>query len=358
VESPPPAEDQAASQNEASLNEAFLQLALLEPEPDEDAGPSKFAHVPDTAPDDVPAAVIYWLGRYNRNTSEAVRNIRDLAAKAPELVVETVLPLQKTGGWGEASRFLASLLCSNGRMAAKLCDPAASLEESVSVAKALSQHEPRFDARFARSLLDDSQMTEAARERGLVVLEKLGNGGRLIPILIQFLRDPDHHIQAKAALMFGRIGSTSGIVDRLMRDKDARIRANFVEGLWNCTANEECLRLFRRFLEDPHHRVVGNAVVGLHRLGEHSEVIKHLAKMTRRPEASFRASAAWVMGQTGEERYISVLRHLVRDPDPSVRHGALRSLRRINLARVPDPPAESEFTGGANTAQDTPPALG
>jgi len=323
----------------------------LEPQPAEPALISKKAvAVPDAVPEDVAEAVVYWLTHYSRNTSEAARRIRELAAKAPERVVETVLPLYHTGGWGEAARFLATLLCSDGRMAAKLCDPAASLDESVSVAKALSQHEPRFDAQFARTLLNDSQMSEAARERGLAVLEKLGNSGRLIPILIQFLRDPDHRIQSKAALMFGRIMSTRGIVDRLMRDEDARVRANFVEGLWNCTAHNECLRLFRHVLEDPNHRVVGNAVVGLHRLGEHRDVIRHLGKMARRPEAVFRAAAAWVMGQTAEERYAGVLRHMVRDPDPLVRQNALRSLRRINLARAANTVSENDPTSGAHSA--------
>jgi HEAT repeat protein len=91
-------------------------------------------------------------------------------------------------------------------------------------------------------------------------------------------------------------------------------------------------RLFRLALKDPNHRVAGNALVGLHRLGEDLDVIRHLGKMARRPEPLFRASAAWVMGQTGEERYIGVLRQMVRDPDSLVRLNALRSLRRINLA--------------------------
>ena len=180
-------------------------------------------------------------------------------------------------------------------------------------------------------------------------MERLGGGDRLIPILIQFLRDRDSRIRSKAALMFGQIMPPRGIMDRLMGDTDPRVRANFVEGLWNCSASD-CRPLFRQALEDPNHRVVANALIGLHGLGERGEVVRNLGKIARRPEALFRAVAAWVMGQTGEERYCDVLRHLARDPDPRVRRSAFRSLRQINpaLAAGEDPqPGPSGDRGAA-----------
>jgi HEAT repeat protein len=246
-------------------------------------------------------------------------------------VAEAVLPLCEAGGWGAASRFLATLLGSHDNTVAKLCDPTASLDASVRAAKLLSQHEPRFDARLAKLLLSDDRMSEQTRQRGLTVLEKVGNSSRLIPILIQFLRRPDSHVRSKAALIFGQIMPTQGILERLMGDEDTRVRANFVEGLWNCTTRDQ-RPLFRRALEDPDNRVVGNALVGLHRLGESREVVLYVGKIARRPEALFRATAAWVMGQTGEELYTGVLRQMVRDPDPLVRRNAIRSLRQINSA--------------------------
>jgi len=315
----------------SSLDEAIQQLARSEPELDEPALVAEAAAIPNVVPEDVAEAVVHWLTHYNANPAWAARNIRELAAKAPERVVDTLLPLYEPGSWGEAAPLLARLLSTLETTAAKLCDPAASLEASVGIAKALMQHEPRFDARFARSLLDHTRIGEAARQRGLAIMEKLGSGGRLIPILIQFLRDPDSRIRSKAALMFGQIVPPRGIMDRLMGDTDARVRANFVEGLWSCSASS-CRPLFRQALEDSNHRVVGNALVGLHRLGETREVMRHVAKMVRRPEALFRAAAAWVIGQTGEARYADVLRHMARDPDPRVWRSALRSLRQIQPA--------------------------
>lgn len=326
VESPP-----APAVHDYALDEAVRQLQLVEQELAQPTAAPAVAVVHGVVPEDVAGAVMYWLKRYGANPAEAARNIRELTAKAPEKVVDTLLPLFEAEGWGEATPFLAKLLGNYDASAAKVCDPAAPLDSSVRVAKMLMQHESRFDARLAKSLLNSGHVSEAARHRGLVVLEKLGSGARLIPILIQFLRDPDGRIRSKAALMFGQTIVSRGIMERLMGDTNARVRANFVEGLWNHTASD-CRPLFRRALADPDNRVAGNALVGLHRLGEVHDVIRHVGKMALHPEPPFRAAAAWVMGQTGEPRYTTVLRHMVRDSDPLVRRNALRSLRAINIA--------------------------
>lgn len=307
------------------------------------------AAFPDAVPEDAAEAVEYWLARYGRDQPKAARHIRELFAKSPEQAVDTVLPMYRAERLGEATRFVAGLLSSEKRTVLKLCDPGASLDDSVRTVKALTQQEPTFDARFARSVLNDGEITETARLRGLEVLERLGSSGRLIPILIQFLRDPDSRIRSKAALMFGQIMSARGIMDRLLRDEDARVRANFMEGLWSCPASFDCRPLFRQALDDSNHRVVANALVGLHRLGGTHEILANASKMARRPEALFRAGSAWVMGQTGDKRFTGVLRQMMRDQDPSVRRNALRSLRRINLASSAKTASENHPDSGSSS---------
>jgi HEAT repeats len=330
----------------SSLEEAIRQLDPSDPELDTADPDAGAAAVQRAAPKEAGEALLYWLARYSRNPSEAARNIRELAANAPERMLETALPLFQAGDCGEGGRCLASVLTRDSGTVLKLCDPAASLEGSICIAKALMKHEPRFDARFAKSLLHDDRMTEAARERGLAVLEKLGSSGRLIPILIQFLRDPADRIRSKTALLFGQIVSTRGIADRLIGDADARVRANFVEGLWNCAASFDCRPLFRRALDDPNHRVAANALIGLDRLGETRIVIAHVSKMARSPDARMRSVGAWVMGRTDDQRYGGLLRQMLRDQDARVRLRALRSLRRINLAHAAKPPSEDHPNSG------------
>lgn len=275
-------------------------------------------------------AIVFWLARYSRHPGEAGRNLRELAAKAPLVAAEVLLPRYEAGECGDATALVAGLLGRNARAFSRLCDPAVPLESAISLAQSLAKQEPRFDAHFAKNLLIDEGIGDDGLERGLSILEQLGSCGRLIPILIQLLRSPNNRVRSRAALTLGRIVPSRGLMSQLMRDADDRVRANFVEGLWNSPHN--CVDLFRQALRDSHQRVVGNGLIGLHRTGHHRDVIHHLARMARSPDAPFRATAAWVMGQTGEQRYATVLQHMVHDPDARVRRNALLALRRIKPA--------------------------
>lgn len=302
--------------------------------------PAKHAEVPEPMPQELAATVEYWLARYNRNTSEAARHLRDLAGKDPELCVDTLAKLHHSGNGMGAASFLARLLGDVGAVAARICNPTASIEDSVRLARTWAQYDPHFDVRFAKKLLEDDQMAEATRQRGLAVLEKLNSRGRLAPILIQFLRNPDSRIRSKAALMLGQTMPSPGIMDRLMGDGNARVRANFIEGLWNYSAID-FRPLFRMALRDPDHRVAGNALVGLYLLGETHDVGTPLEQMARHSEAPFRAAAAWVMGQTRDERFIGLLRDMAGDPYRVVRSSALRALGRISrLPPAAGPPGD------------------
>src|ERR1039457_207632 len=140
TESPPSPEEPVSSLEEpvspleepvSSLDEAIRQLELSELELAESTLVPEAAAVQHAVPEDVAEAVVYWLALYSRGPSEAARKINELAAKAPERVVETLLPLYQTGNRGGTARFLASLLSNEDRTVAKLCDPAASLDGSV-----------------------------------------------------------------------------------------------------------------------------------------------------------------------------------------------------------------------------------
>jgi hypothetical protein len=340
---PPPLPPDRAS----ALDTAIRELELSSP----DSAPASSFKVPEladsTLPEHVPEAVEYWLARYARNPLEAARNIRELFARAPDLTVETILALHQTGAWGGAAPFLAGLLTRSERTIEKLCDPASG-EDAIQLAQTLARQEPRFDAHFAKTLLVDDRMDEESLRRGLVILEKLGSGGRLVPILIQFLRSPDGRIRSLAALMLGRINPTRSLSHRLMRDEDPRVRANFVEGLWNPSAEHRIL--FRQALQDPNPSVVGNALVGLHRAGEGRDVISHVAGMARHPDPHLRSTAAWVMGKTGDCRFAAVLGHMVNDPDSGVRRQAEASLRQLQA-----PAANSNGSSHSQPSSGPPP---
>ena len=74
--------------------------------------------------------------------------------------------------------------------------------------------------------------------------------------------------------------------------------------------------------------MVGNALLGLHLIKD-STVPERLEAMLEHTEPAFRATAAWVMGKTGDRRYIELLTRLTADENQKVREvaeGALASL--------------------------------
>jgi len=276
-------------------------------------------------------ALAYWIANFSQNPFEATRKIRESAVKAPDELADVAVPLLVEGGGGEASPLLTSLVSRSDRMMAHLSNPNAPIEDSVRIVEALSRHDPMFDTHFARSLLNELQVGDDARRRGMEILASLNCGERLIPVLIQFLRNRDAHTRSKAALILGQVTQTPGVIERLMRDENPRVRANLLESLWNCRTGD-FRWLFLRALKDPNARVIGNALIGLHKLAESHEVATNVAQMAQHPDASLRATAAWVMGEITDKQYVNVLRQMIRDRDFAVRRNAYRALRRIHAA--------------------------
>ena len=52
-----------------------------------------------------------------------------------------------------------------------------------------------------------------------------------------------------------------------MQSLDPRVRAGAIEALWH-HPNDDTRSMLEAALADPHHRVMGNALVGLYGLGE------------------------------------------------------------------------------------------
>jgi hypothetical protein len=108
------------------------------------------------------------------------------------------------------------------------------------------------------------------------------------------------------------------------------LRANAVEGLWG-VETEEARDLMLAALRDGSNRVVGNALYGLYAMGESASLAEAL-KLAAHPDAVFRATAAWVMGETGDPRFREPVAQMLRDPHPMVRSRALRSVACIKAA--------------------------
>jgi HEAT repeat protein len=100
-------------------------------------------------------------------------------------------------------------------------------------------------------------------------------------------------------------------------------------------------------LKDQNNRVAGNALVGLHRLGEPA-VGQLVQRMLQDSRPIFRTTAAWVMGKIGGPEFIESLRQAVGDRDKLVADTARSALAAIEgpAGKPPEaPPASAQPTG-------------
>jgi len=188
--------------------------------------------------------------------------------------------------------------------------------ETASLFKRLEEIDRMLDLNLAREL-------------------QISRARRLIPTMGYLAQHPDRLIAARATLLVARRIQSSDWVRRQIAAPDPRIRANVLEGLWGVqhsyarSAYEECLG-------DANNRVVGNALLGLHLLGD-AAVSPRVVTMARDGRPLFRSTAAWVMGQIANPAHVENLHALMRDDTPGVRSEALRSLFSIRRNTAPKP---------------------
>jgi len=116
------------------------------------------------------------------------------------------------------------------------------------------------------------------------------------------------------------------------------VRANAVEALWGVDS-PAALKCMWESLKDENNRVAGNALVGLHRLGE--PVVGQLVKrMIEDQRPIFRTTAAWVMGKIGGLEFVECLRQAVGDSDQLVRDTAQSALRAIEGPSASEQPVD------------------
>ena len=217
-----------------------------------------------------------------------------------------------------------------------LCNPAlCSLEDDIAIARQVMRKDPLLEVKLAKRI-GNSQAREgqpietAVALRILEVIGTVADGSRILPILIQCLRQPDPRLRSKAALLIGRTNRSTQGVAQAAWEPDARVRANCVEALWGVDTEAARAALWAAS-NDPSNRVQGNALLGLYRLGDAAS-IGPLVRMSAHAEPLFRATAAWAMAETGDPRFLSILAPLVGEPDAIARRHVFRAISILNKA--------------------------
>jgi HEAT repeat protein len=173
------------------------------------------------------------------------------------------------------------------------------------------------------------------------------------PRLVEMLARPDLDVWVRATIVsvLGRLEFPRGrkvLLDHLVH-KDARVRANAVEGLVR-SGDHTLSDVLRRFLEDPNDRVRVNAAIGMWRLGDVS-VIPALVAMTKNPSKWVRSSAAFALGEIGDKSATPSLLDLLTDKEELVYRNVVEALGKIGDARALLPLLEESQKNRLDPAQ-------
>jgi hypothetical protein len=218
----------------------------------------------------------------------------------------------------------------------KICDPERyRLNEAIQQAKSSAESAPGFEielVRFLQTKCLSNHVPLATVFRGLEVLGGMMGGGvmeesRLIALLRPFLRSSDPQIASKCVLVLGRRSSSMVWLNSVMAETDERIRANLIESLWK-RKEPEVEELLRNALNDPHPRVMANAVYGLYILGIDTWA-EGLQQLVDSENAAFRISGIWVLKACGVPQAAERIKMFIRDANAGVRRAAFDALIHI-----------------------------
>ncbi len=257
--------------------------------------------------------------------------IRDVLNADPRAFFSAAIPVLLEDPAGPGRPYLLSLLTSRGMVPP--CNPAlATLDEEVALCRLALAQGQYLERKLAYRLLDcvtGDPASAAVAERTLQVLAKVSDGTRISAVLVHLLRQENQRLRSKAALMLVRATRNPQTAEALLAEPDARVRANAVEALWGVTS-PGAREVFRRAADDLNNRVAGNGLLGLLKLGD-SEAAGRVMQFAAAPDPRFRATAAWVMGASGDSAFMDALAPMIRDSDARVRHsvfGAIVALKR------------------------------
>ena len=209
-----------------------------------------------------------------------------------------------------------------------ICDPARMHEDvALSTARRRAAERIGYDMQISQFLYE-YWLLAAARitvvERTLRVIQEIAPAPRLQAVLRAALSCQNSRVRSKAALVLGGKIESVPLLQNFLRDPDARVRANAVEILWGRKA-EEVAEIFNEALTDLHHRVAANALYGIHGI-DPPRCLAKIEGFATHMHPRFRSAAAWVIGKLGDRRNVALLKPLLVDPNPDVRKSASRAV--------------------------------
>ncbi len=271
------------------------------------------------------------------------KKMRDLLALSPEAFrVATVSALHHSAD-PRGYRYLVTLLTTNDLLIPLISDTSLPLKFASELASTAVKIDPQLHFRLTRTLADNMfESRDLAEETACRLLEVLGSItdiAGLQTFLRQILSHPSPRVRSKAVSFVGRGPAGARALGKLLTDENERVRANAAEALWDFDP-ELALPMFSQLLDDPHHRVVGNAIVGLYRGGS-LRSMNAIRGLMSHPDPMFRATGVWAMGRTWDPRYLTQLARMLAESSGSGRRGlfnAIDGIKKAAAKRAANPP--------------------
>jgi len=281
-----------------------------------------------------PAALAALVRDFDRDAITNRKHITEFLQFEPEGFYLTAVEILKKDMDSRAAQYLVALLVHGNLLFRALCDPALDRERATELARQAHRGDPAVDVKLARALADadgtDSSVAIGMGERLLEIIDAISDGKRILPSLMRMLRNENPYLRSKVVLMIGRSGRSISWIEKRLQETDTRVRANAIEAMWGIES-DQARDLLQWAMKDTNNRVVGNALVGLYRLGEVSPLAE-IIKMAAHDSPAFRRTAAWVMGETGDPRFSEVLGRMIADGNADVRKSVFAAVRRVRAA--------------------------
>jgi hypothetical protein len=174
------------------------------------------------------------------------------------------------------------------------------------------------------------------RTKAMQIAHELELGEQLRDTLVLLCNDPHPRLRSKAVMSVGRMtgAPTEVLVDRLLNDSDARVRANAIEVL-EAQAQGKLLEVLVQRARAANNRERANAIKAMHRM-KVGGVSDQLLGMLRDERPQHRISGMWAMNKVGLWQLLAEVGRLAKsDTDQRVRRYALTVLRSVaDLART------------------------
>jgi hypothetical protein len=169
------------------------------------------------------------------------------------------------------------------------------------------------------------------RVKAMQMAQELGVADALRQTLVQLCTDPNPKLRSKAVSVVGGVESVPAevLVDRLVNDADARVRANTIEALEAKGDRQFVPVLAQKAREAATARERANAVKALHTM-KVSTAAGQLTVMLRDERPEHRISALWALRQIGWWQLLGEVGRLAKaDSNLKVRRYALAVLRGV-----------------------------